>query len=196
MDMEFDPFDLLEHAWQREKFTPDFARVTAKLVADIPPTELAAAVLHLARTHSTWRPDGAMIRATVVELRGLFPSEGQAARQARMWGRFRQQSSLERGASPLPTMPACHPVVRLAYDAAGIEHEPTFRAAYRTAVAEESTRLQAGSLVEVPSYTPVCPSPNREPIVAVWVAGDWAVGVTDAYTALSGPLIRPQLAVS
>lgn len=167
--------DLLGSAWSQPKMPDGFVASTLKLVADIPPDELLEAVYHLGRT-TTWRPNAAAIRRTVVELRGVFPTLAEAGRQAKRYATKRADVA---SGGPQPLYPFTHPVVADAVAAAGFDLTtpdggPSFAKAYRETLDQRITEIIAGPLNQPIEFRPVRVGTDREPPADIsWRAGGW-----------------------
>lgn len=164
-----DAIDQLSLNWARPEWTRDLLAHYERRLRDVPDGELVAAVDRLVNTHTTWRPDVAQIRATVVGLRGLFPSEGEAARQAAEYTQVRRLYDAN-GSLPVGVeFPVVHPVVRDAARAAGTDLHAAFRKAYAEAVVKATTAIQAGDLGEPVIFTPVRVVGAHVPPRLVWL---------------------------
>lgn len=167
------PIEIFTQSWNQPPLDSGFAKMTLVLLEDVPPEELSAALLHLAKTHGPFRPNAAEIRRTVVELRGLFPSEAEAGIQA---GKLNDIRELYAMGGNCFRFPVVHPVVRDALDAAGFDSRAAFVKAYRIAVDRTFQAMQSGPLHEMPLLAPVRACRDHTPSELVWRLHGWWEG--------------------
>lgn len=146
-----------------------FVATTMALLIDVPGDELQDAMLHLART-TTWRPNAADIRRTVVKLRGLFPSEAEAGEIGREYAR---KKAKVRTSGPQKVYPVVHPAIADAVDAAGADFEAAFVKAYREAVDRRITEIAGEPLNRPVEFRPVPVVPTHLPADLTWSGGGW-----------------------
>jgi hypothetical protein len=163
---------------------PDgFVATTMVLIVEVPEDEQVDVLLHLARTEE-WRPNAAKIRRTVVERRGLFPSEAEAGRVAKEYARKVDQI---RAGGPQPRYPIVHPAIADAVEAAGVDHEASFIKAYREARDRRIAQIAGEPLNQPVVFRPAhIPGADRKPPDYVWRDGGWRTPAGELIHADSG----------
>lgn len=190
MDLaDLSPTELFTDGWSQPALTPGHAKITLLALQEIPTDELHAALCHLINTHQPFRPAAALIRRTVIDRRGLFPSEGEAGAQAKVYAQVRRQRDYG-GPQPTSGLPAVHPAVATAVDAVGVNADavasPSFTKAYREARQRLFDVIQAGDLSEAVAFTPVSYFKGHMPDAIVWHHNGWRTPTGELVHADSG----------
>lgn len=136
--------DLLAAGWPQQLNREQIA-VYVEMLADIPPDELVVTIRNLIAT-ADFRPSVAQIRRTVIESRGLIPTEGEAVEQKRDLDEWHDARMVPLGAQGrVLARPEVHPLVLEAWKVAG---EDSYQSVFVKAFREQRERFVRATAVE------------------------------------------------